>query len=318
MKQARLPGRGARQALASTLTSEIEMNNAQYRLPLKGILAALAAAGLCCAGQALAGTAYRNHDDPAGTKDQKLHAAIYELDTDLWGLHGETGQWHLKIDTGNEASKPMAGSSWTWSGVTATKGAGVVGFPSIQVGVTNDRNDPAASGLPYVLGDNSTPLNVRWHFTATGDDGTGAISGRYNHVVDVFFSSRPRFDTSRLGLEIMIIPDSSSDSQQGGWGFREAQPFVIDNETWDVWNAIQDVSGNGAVIRRWPVIQFRARDKKTAFDNNLNRFFAEAMKRHPAWFPSGTYVLNVDTGTEVKDGAGKLLNNAYRVSVNGR
>lgn len=291
------------------------MNKTQTSIRRKRIAAALAVAAMCFGCQAVAGEAYRNYDDPAGTKDQKLYAANYELDTDLWGLYGETGQWHLKTYTSTDPAKYMDGSGWNWTGFTATKSSGVIGFPSIQRGVTNDNNVPSASGLPYALGDNSKTLDVTWDFTTTGADGTGDISGRFNQVVDVFFSSQTSFDTSKLGLEIMIIPNSSSDPQTGGWGFHEAEQFVIDNETWDVWDAIQDVSGSDGIVRRWPVIQFRARDKKNSFDKNLNRFFAEAIKRHPAWFPSDINVLNVDTGTEIKDGSGKLYNNAYHVSV---
>jgi hypothetical protein len=85
---------------------------------------------------------------------------------------------------------------------------------------------------------------------------------------------------------------------------------VIDNETWDVWQATTSSNGN-----TWSVMQFRKRVKSNYFNKNLKYFFAEAAKRRADIFKSSYYVLMVEAGTEVKYGSGKVYNQNYQVSV---
>lgn len=279
-------------------------NKNHKKVLVKGISAALAVVSMCCASQAFADS---KASTPSDKTDKHIYVGNYDLSTNLWGISAVTSNWYEEIFTNSTTS--MEGSGYKWTGFNTVTDS-VKAYPSIRRGATNANNNPDTSGLPYLFGNNTKNVDVIWSFNPTGYDGTGSISGRYNHALDVFFSTTTVKDMSQVRGEIMVIPDSWADSQTQGWGTKDATPFVIDNETWDVWRATMTSNGNS-----WPVMQFRKRVKTDYFNKNLNRFFAEAAKRNSDAFKSIYYVLMVEAGTEIKYGSGKVYNSVYQVSV---
>jgi hypothetical protein len=244
---------------------------------------------------------------PSNSSNKSIVVGNYELHTNLWGVSEAGSNWYEKIFTNSATS--IVGSGYRWSdfgGNTCT----VKSYPSIRLGASNPSNVPGVTGLPYLYGDNAKNIDVVWSFTPSGFDGSGSISGTFNHAIDVFFSTSTFKNMANVRAEIMVIPDSSADSQTQGWGAKDPAPFVIDGETWDVWQAKMTSNGN-----TWPVMQFRKRVKATYFSNNLKRFFTEAQQRRPDVFLSNHYVLMVEAGTEVKSGSGKVYNKDLQIKV---
>jgi hypothetical protein len=280
------------------------MNKIKHAILAKKVAAALAVAGMCIGSQARADS---QSGSPSSPSDKHIYVGNYDMSTNLWGIGGVTSEWYEEIFTNSTSN--MMGSGWKWTGFNTTTDP-VKAYPSIRRGASNANNNPASSGLPYLFGSNTKNVDVIWQFTATGYDGTGSIAGRYNHALDVFFSTVSVKDITKVKGEIMVIPDSWADSQTQGWGTKDPTPFVIDGETWDVWQATQSSNGN-----TWTVLQFRKRVKSNYFNKNLKRFFAEAALRRSDVFMSQYYVLMVEAGTEVKYGSGKVYNQNYQVSV---
>ncbi|WP_156970689.1 hypothetical protein [Andreprevotia chitinilytica] len=244
---------------------------------------------------------------PTNASNKHIYVDQYDLSTNLWGISGAGTGWSETIFTNSTTSMDGSGYKWTGLGGDTTS---VKAYPSIRQGASNSQNDPGVSGLPYLFGDNSTNVDVLWDFTTAGYDGAGNISGTYNHAIDVFFRSANIWNTSYLKGEIMVIPDSSANSQTAGWGSKDATSFVLDGETWDVWQATMTSNGNS-----WPVTQFRKRVNAHYFSKNLKYFFAEAARRRADVFQSSYYVMMIEAGTEVKSGSGHLYNKNYQVSV---
>lgn len=280
------------------------MNKIRHALDTRTLTAVMALAAIGIGGQALADS---KSGTPASPSDKHIYVGNYDMSTNLWGIAGVTSQWYEEIFTNSTSN--MIGSGYKWTGFNDTSDS-VKAYPSIRRGATNANNDPASSGLPYLFGSNTKNVDVIWQFTATGYDGTGAISGRFNHALDIFFSTATVQDITKVKGEIMVIPDSWADSQTQGWGVKDATPFVIDNETWDVWQTTTSSNGN-----TWTVLQFRKRVKSDYFNKNLKVFFAEAAKRRADIFKSTYNVLMVEAGTEIKYGSGKVYNQNYQVSV---
>lgn len=244
---------------------------------------------------------------PTDTSNKHIYVGNYDLSTNLWGVSGAGTAWYEYIFTNSTTS--MAGSGYKWTGFGGNSTT-VKSYPSIRRGASNSQNVPANSGLPYLFGSNTKNVDVLWSFTTTDYSGSGNITGTYNHAIDVFFHSANVWNTSYLRGEIMVIPDSSANSQTSGWGVKDAAAFVLDGETWDVWQATMSSNGYS-----WPVMQFRKRVSAKYFQKNLKLFFAEAAKRRADVFKSTHYVMMVEAGTEVKSGSGRVYNNSYQVSV---
>ncbi len=244
---------------------------------------------------------------PTNSSNKHIYIGQYDFYTNLWGISGAGTGWYEYMYT-NSATSP-SNSGWKWSGFSGNTTT-VKSYPSIRKGGSNAQNNPALSGLPYVFGSNTKNVEVLWSFAPSGYDGSGSIVGTYNHAIDVFFHTSSTYNIANLRAEIMIIPESSADSQTSGWGTKDATPFMIDNETWDVWRA--QMSSNGYT---WPVMQFRKRVMVRYFNKNIKLFFAEAAKRNPAAFLSTHYVSMVEAGTEVKSGSGKVHNISFNVNV---
>lgn len=262
------------------------------------------AVGALCAGQAQAAAIEAS---PANASNKHIYVGQYDIYTNLWAIGGAGTGWYEYMYT-NSTTSP-SNSGWKWSGFGGDTST-VKSYPSIRKGGSNSQNNPATSGLPYVFGNNTKNVDVLWSFAPSGYDGTGSISGTYNHTIDVFLHSSSTYNIANLKAEIMIIPESSSNSQTSGWGVKDATPFMIDGETWDVWHATMTSQGYS-----WPVIQFRKRVMVRYFNKNIQRFFAEAKLRKPAVFLSTHYVSMVEAGTEVKSGSGKVHNTSYSVDV---
>lgn len=280
---------------------------------MKSILPAFAvkatALALGCAAAILVnpGHAAEAEASPTNSSDKNIVVGNYQLHTNLWNIAAAGTAWYEKIFTNSTDS--IVGSGYRWSdfgGDTST----VKSYPSIRRGASNASNVPAASGLPYLYGGNTKNIDVLWSFSPSGFDGTGTITGTFNHAIDIFLSSVNYKDMALVRAEIMVIPDSSANSQTQGWGTKDPQPFTIDGETWDVWQAQMTSNGN-----TWPVMQFRKRVKVNYFSKNIKRFFAEAQARRPDMFSSNYYVLMVEAGTEVKSGSGKVYNKNLTMSV---
>lgn len=244
---------------------------------------------------------------PANPSNKHIYIGQYDFHTNLWAIGGAGTGWYEYMYT-NSPSGP-SDSGWKWSGFGGDPST-VKSYPSIRKGGSNARNDPSQTGLPYQLGSNTRNVDVLWSFAPSGYDGTGSISGTYNHAIDVFFHDSTTFSKAGLKAELMIIPESSADSQTQGWGRKDATPFMIDGETWDVWQATMSSGGYS-----WPVMQFRKRVQVRYFNKNIQRFFAEAMLRRPDVFLGSHYVSMVEAGTEVKSGSGKVHNKRYSVNV---
>ncbi|WP_162041426.1 hypothetical protein [Undibacterium sp. YM2] len=275
------------------------LNLAKVRLLITGLLL-----GLSFCHQAQAASASAN---PADASNKHIYVDQYDLSTNLWGISGAGTNWSETIFTNSTSTMDGAGYKWTgFGGDTST----VKSYPSIRRGASNSQNNPATSGLPYQFGANTKNVDVLWSFATAGYDGTGNIVGTYNHAIDVFFHSSNIWNTSYLKGEIMVIPDSSANSQTAGWGVKDAASFVLDGETWDVWQATMTSNGNS-----WPVMQFRKRVNARYFNKNLKFFFAEAARRRADVFKSTYYVMTVEAGTEVKSGSGHFYNKNYQVSV---
>ena len=226
------------------------MRHPHRTIPLKALASALAAA-VALTG-ALAGQkahAAAAESSPASASDKSISVGQYQLHTNLWGLSGAGSNWYEYIFTNSTTS--IAGSGYKWSGFGGDSTL-VKSYPSIRLGASNPGNVAATSGLPYLYAGNTKNIDVLWNFTPTGYDGTGAIAGTFNHAIDVFFSTGTVKNMATVRAEIMVIPDSSADSQTQGWGQKDPTPFMIDNETWDVWQATMTSNGN-----TWPVMQFR-------------------------------------------------------------
>ncbi|MES2037543.1 MAG: hypothetical protein V4495_06865 [Pseudomonadota bacterium] len=267
-------------------------------------IAAGFALGLMMCNQALAASASAS---PADASNKHIYVGQYDLSTNLWGVSGAGSSWSETIFTNSTTTMDGAGYKWTGFGGDTTS---VKSYPSIRRGASNSQNNPATSGLPYLFGSNTKNVDVLWNFTTAGYDGTGNITGTYNHAIDVFFHSSNIWNTSYLKGEIMVIPESSANSQTSGWGSKDATSFVLDGETWDVWQATMTSNGNS-----WPVMQFRKRVNARYFSKNLKYFFAEAARRRADVFKSSYYVMMVEAGTEVKSGSGHFYNKNYQVSV---
>ncbi|TWI69805.1 hypothetical protein IP91_00878 [Pseudoduganella lurida] len=280
------------------------MNTPHHAASLRSIAAiiALAAASLSTGTHAAAVEA-----TPASAGDKSITVGQYQLHTNLWGIAGAGTAWYEYLFTNSTTS--IAGSGYKWSGFGGDTTT-VKSYPSIRRGASNPGNDAGASGLPYQFAGNTKNVDVLWNFTPTGYDGTGAISGTFNHAIDVFFSTGTVKNMANVRAEIMVIPDSSANSQTQGWGTKDANAFVIDGETWDVWQATMTSNGNS-----WPVMQFRKRVKANYVSKNLKHFFAEALARRPDVFLGTYYVLMVEAGTEVKSGSGKVYNKDFVVNV---
>lgn len=267
------------------------------------LLASLVLGSAVC-GQAQAAAASASPTD-AGNKH--IYVGNYDLSTNLWGISAAGTSWYEYIFTNSTTS--MAGSGYKWTGFGGNTTT-VKAYPSIRRGASNSQNNAANSGLPYLFGSNTRNIDVLWNFDTTDYSGTGSITGTYNHAIDVFFHSENVWNTSYLRGEIMVIPDSSANSQTAGWGAKDANSFVLDGETWDVWQATMTSNGYS-----WPVMQFRKRANAKYFSKNLKHFFAEAALRRADVFKSTYYVMMVEAGTEVKSGSGRVYNTSYQVSV---
>lgn len=244
---------------------------------------------------------------PANPANKHIYVGQYDIYTNLWGISGAGSGWYEYMYTNSTTGPSNAG--WKWSGFAGDTST-VKSYPSIRKGGSNAQNDAAVTGLPYQFGDNTKNVDVLWSFAPSGYDGTGSISGTYNHAIDVFFHSGTVFDRAYLKAEIMVIPESSAASQTQGWGIKDATPFVIDGETWDVWHATMSSNGYS-----WPVMQFRKRVMARYFNKNLKHFFGEAARRRPDVFLPAYYVSMIEAGTEVKSGSGKVHINSYEVNV---
>jgi hypothetical protein len=270
------------------------------------LLAALfgVAAGLLSIPQALAAAASASPTDPA---NKHIYVGQYDLSTNLWGISGAGSSWYEYIFTNSTTTMDGSGYKWTGFGGNTTD---VKAYASLRRGASNSQNDAGASGLPYLFGGNTKNVDVLWNFETTDYSGTGSIVGKYNHTLDIFFNAANSTNQSNIRGEIMIITDSSQDSQTAGWGVKDATPFVLGGETWDVWQATQTSNGYS-----WHVTQFRKRVNAQYFSRNLKDFFAEAAARRSDIFKSTYYVMMVEAGTEIKTGSGRVYNKNYSVSV---
>ena len=237
---------------------------------------------------------------PAQPADQHLYAGQYDLATNLWGIRGAGSAWSVGLFT--HASSNMDGAGYTWSGVGGN-GDSVKAYASVRYGASNQHNVPGESVLPYLFGGNERNVDVAWDFAFDGD-------GIYNHTLDIFFNASTSRSQAEIRGEIMVITASSQDARTHGWGARDSQPFVIGPETWYVWQATQTSNGHS-----WHVTQFRKRVNTRSFHHNLKDFFAEAAARRPDIFSRGSYVMMVEAGTEIKTGAGRVVLDRYRVTV---
>lgn len=280
------------------------MKNNQFQ-KLNTVLAALAV-NLIVGGAAMAASVSQTAPN---TANKTINVGNYQFSTNLWGVASAGSAWYEEVYT-NSTTGP-SNSGWKWTGfVDANSSGSVKAYPSIRRGASNSSNVASASGLPYLFGSNTKNVDVIWDFTPTGYNGTGSISGAYNHAIDVFFRTNTATGEANIRGEIMIIPESSANSQTSGWGTKDAAAFVIDGETWDVWRATMSSNGYS-----WPVIQFRKRVMARYFQKNLKNFFAEAKLRMPSAFASTYYVSMIEAGTEIKHGSGKVHNTTYSVSV---
>ncbi|GEM_PF-7035815 len=244
---------------------------------------------------------------PTDSSNKHIYVGQYDLSTNLWGISGAGTNWYEYLFTNSTSN--MDGSGYKWSGFGGNS-TDVKAYPSLRRGASNAQNDPAVSGLPYLFGNNSKTVNALWSFDSTGYDGTGSISGGYNHTFDVFFNAANSTAQSNIRGEIMIITDSAANSQTSGWGVKDPTAFVLGGETWDVWQATQNSNGYS-----WHVTQFRKRVNANYFNHNLADFFGEAAARQPNYFKSTYYVMMVEAGTEIKTGSGKVYNKSYQISV---
>lgn len=239
-----------------------------------------------------------NATDPA---DEHLYAGQVDLATNLWGIRGAGDHWRETIATA--AVDTINGASYAWSGFEGSA-TGVKAYPSLRYGASNRQNDAGVSGMPYLFGANSRKVDVAWDFTASG------IVGKYNHTLDIFFNATNSTRQAEIRGEIMVITDSSQDARTAGWGVRDATPFVIAGETWEVWQATQTSNGHS-----WHVTQFRRRVNAQSFHHNLQDFFAVAAQRRPDIFQAGYFVMMVEAGTEIKTGAGQVVHRTFQVRV---
>lgn len=238
---------------------------------------------------------------PAEPSDKHLYAGQYDLATNLWGIRGAGGDWSVTI--ADNASSGIDGGGYAWSGFGGNP-ASVKAYTSVRYGASNRHNLPGVSGLPYLFGANDTDVDVAWRFE---DDG---IAGKYNHTLDIFFNATASTRQSEIRGEIMIVTASSQDARTKGWGLKDAQPFVIGPETWEVWQATQTSNGHS-----WHVTQFRKHVNSGSFHHNLKDFFAAAAARRPDIFAPHHYVMMVEAGTEIKTGSGQVRLHNYSVNV---
>lgn len=245
---------------------------------------------------------------PADSHDKHIYVGQYDLSTNLWGIKRVQGSWQESIFTNSPENMKSSGYKWTGFGGNSND---VKAYTSIRMGASNHQNIPAKSGIPYIFGNNSTNIDVLWDFDSSDYEGNGNITGEYNHTLDVFFNSVNNTRQSSIRGEIMIITDSSQDSQTRGWGMKDKYPYVLNGEFWDIWQATQNSNGY-----RWHVTQFRKRINSKYFHQNLKNFFSEATRRRPDIFKSTDYVMMVESGTEIKTGSGQVLNKNYSVKVN--
>ena len=279
------------------------MFNNLTRRTLYGAVFGLAAALLWTAeAQAAAASA-----SPADPGNKHIYVGQYDLATNLWGISGAGSAWTAYIFTNSTTT--MDGSGYKWSGFTGNADD-VKAYASLRRGASNAQNNAAVSGLPYLYGSNTRNVDVLWNFESTDYSGAGSIVGKYNHTLDVFFNEINDKNQANIRGEIMVITDSSQNSQTNGWGVKDATPFVLEGETWDVWQATQHSNGYS-----WHVTQFRKRVNAKYFNRNLKTFFGEAAVRRPDIFKSSYYVMMVEAGTEIKTGSGRVYNKNYSVSV---
>lgn len=260
------------------------------------LIVATSATSLCAYGEGLTASA-----NPADAADKHLYAGQVDLATNLWGIRGAGGNWQETIATAS--ADKIDGASYAWSGF-AGSATGVKAYPSLRYGASNKHNDASVSGMPYLFGANGHSVEVQWDFTAS------RITGKYNHTLDIFFNATNSTKQAEIRGEIMVITDSSQDAHTAGWGVRDGAPFVIDGETWEVWQATQTSNGHS-----WHVTQFRRRVNAQTFHHDLQDFFAVAAQRRPDIFQGGYYVMMVEAGTEIKTGAGRVVHKTFHVHV---
>lgn len=232
--------------------------------------------------------------------DKHLYAGQVDLATNLWGIRGAGASWSETIALETDI---IDGASYGWSGFDGSA-TSVKAYPSLRYGASNKHNDAGVSGMPYQFGANARKVDVTWDFTSSG------ITGKYNHTLDIFFNATNSTQQAAIRGEIMVITDSSQDARKAGWGVRDATPFVIDGETWEVWQATQTSNGHS-----WHVTQFRRRINAQSFHHNLQYFFAAAARRRPDIFQDGYFVMMVEAGTEIKTGAGQVVHRTFHVNV---
>ena len=237
---------------------------------------------------------------PLDAADKHLYVGQFDLATNLWGIRGAGDHWHASLFT--RASDSIDGAGYAWSGFEGSA-SGVKAYASVRFGASNKHNDPAVSGLPYRFGANTHDVQVDWDFHAK-------VAGKYNHTLDVFFNASSSTRQAEIRGEIMVITDSSQDAQTAGWGTRDAAPFIIDGETWDVWQATQKSNGH-----QWHVTQFRRRINADSFHHKLKPFFAAAAARRPDIFQADYFVMMIEAGTEIKTGSGSITLERFTVQV---
>jgi hypothetical protein len=259
---------------------------------------------LLYASQVLAASASAS---PTDSSDKHIYVSQYDLSTNLWGIRGAGPSWYEYIFTNSTTTMDGSGYKWTGFGGNVDD---VKSYASLRRGDSNNQNSAGVTGLPYLFGSNTTNVDVLWNFVTTDYSGAGSIIGKYNHTLDIFFNAVNSTTQSNIRGEIMIITDSSQDSQTDGWGVKDGTPFVLGGETWDVWQATQTSNGFS-----WHVTQFRKRVNARYFSRNLKDFFAEAAARRSDIFKSSYYVMMVEAGTEIKTGSGRVYNKNYSVTV---
>lgn len=281
----------------STLTARVNQGPAMKRCLLRYLIPVVLTALAPCA-HAQGAMASATATDAS---DKHLYAGPIDLATNLWGIRAAGQEWRETIATA--ASDNIDGASYAWSGFAGSI-TSVKAYPSLRYGASNRHNDAGVSGMPYQFGANARKVDLTWDFTSSG------ITGKYNHTLDIFFNATNSTKQAEIRGEIMVITDSSQDARTAGWGARDATPFVIDGETWEVWQATQTSNGHS-----WHVTQFRRRVNAQSFHHNLQDFFAAAARRRPDIFQDGYFVMMVEAGTEIKTGAGRVVHRTFHVKV---
>lgn len=265
-----------------------------------------AALGLTFAASLYADAKYANASDcyesiifPDSTK--------YELVTNAWNPTAIKPGWEIKIFTvGTTPTRNAWGYVWRDFSSVSGQETAVKAYPSVRMGV--DNTSPSNSdGLPYKVSANKN-VWLKWVFSLTGPDSTGSYTGVINNTIDVFFSSNGSKDKLYREGEIMIMPNWSRNASQ--WGDPEGEYTDPNGTRWYRRKAIMEW-GN----RSWPVYQYKRVIDSTSLSINLKDFINDVKNYYNPANWSDRYVNNIDAGTEIKWGSGRVYTSEYYSNV---